>query len=192
MSGSPKFVPVVRAGLFLLSGCAADGTGPAPEAAGPPPAVSTASPAGAPVSGPSEAARMPCSAEARKDIASILGLTDTPQPEENWAPPVYTCTYALPEGSFILSVREAADAGAARKEFDGLQSSTGGAAPIEGLANLGFPAFQSESGVVGFVKDNMILQVDASALKAAVGPHQVTRSAFAYQVATVILACWKS
>lgn len=192
MSGSPKLVPLMLAGVLLLSGCAG-GAGTAPEAAGPPSsAASAADPAGAPVSGPSEAAKMPCSAGVRLDIGSILGLADTPQPEDHWAPPVYTCTYALPEGSFVLSVQEAADDGAARKEFDSLQSSTSGAAPIEGLANLGFPAFQSESGIVGFVKDNMTLKVDASALKEAVGPHQVTRSALAYQVATVILACWKS
>ncbi|MFC0459346.1 recombinase family protein [Arthrobacter liuii] len=35
MSGSPKLVPVLRAGLFLLTGCTAGGARPAPAAAGP-------------------------------------------------------------------------------------------------------------------------------------------------------------
>jgi len=62
--------------------------------------------------------------------------------------------------------------------------------PIEGLANLGFPAYESADGLVVFLKDNMTLQVDARQLTDKIGPHDVTRTAFSYEIATTILACW--
>ncbi|MDD0858427.1 hypothetical protein NHF46_12945 [Arthrobacter alpinus] len=36
----------------------------------------------------------------------------------------------------------------------------------------------------------MTLQVDATAFPATVGPHKVTASTFAYEMATTILGCW--
>jgi len=89
----------------------------------------------------------------------------------------------------VLSVKEAADPDAAHAHFQELQRTTAGAAPIEGLANLGFPAFQTPVSAV-FVKDNFVLTVNAAALPETLGPNQISRDAFAYQLATTVLACW--
>lgn len=132
---------------------------------------------------------MVCADETRNNVTRILSLPATPATTETWADKLYTCTYALPAGSLVLSVKETADPSAARAYFDRLQQRAAGAAPIEGLANLGFPAFQTPASAV-FVKDNFVLTVDATALPATLGPHNVSRSAFAYEVATAVLACW--
>lgn len=63
--------------------------------------------------------------------------------------------------------------------------------PIKGLANLGFLAAQTTDGSLAFLKDSSTLHVDASGLPTDVGPHNVTLTNFAYQVATTVLACWK-
>lgn len=150
------------------------------------PAVSAAAADGA----PSAAAKMVCGDETRTNITRILSLPGTPVTTDTWADKLYTCTYALPAGSLVLSVKEAADPAAARSYFDGLPRSTASARPIDGLANLGLPAFETTAGSVVFVKDSFVLTVDATALPAALGPHNVTRNAFAYETATAVLACW--
>ncbi|UUL75427.1 hypothetical protein NG819_14590 [Pseudarthrobacter sp. Fe7] len=132
---------------------------------------------------------MVCGAETQGNIGRILALSTVPGTTASWADKIYTCTYALPAGSLVLSVKEAAEPDAARADFHDLQRTTPGSAPIEGLANLGFPAFQTPASAV-FTKDNFVLTVDAAALPEILGPNQVTRAAFAYQVATTVLACW--
>ncbi|MHC6231826.1 hypothetical protein ACX5I6_20030 [Arthrobacter sp. MMS24-T111] len=139
--------------------------------------------------GPSAAALMVCADETRGNISRILALPTAPRTTASWAGKLYTCTYALPAGSLVLSVKEAADPDTARATFQDQQRTTPAAAPIEGLANLGFPAFQTPASAV-FTKDNFVLTVDAAALPETVGPNHVTRAAFAYQVATTVLACW--
>lgn len=133
---------------------------------------------------------MVCGDETRNNVTRILSLPATPATTETWADKLYTCTYALPAGSLVLSVRETDDPSAARVFFDGLQQRTAAARPIEGMANLGLPAFETPSGTVVFVKDSFILTVDAAALPATLGPHNVSRNAFAYETATAVLACW--
>ncbi|GAB3280259.1 hypothetical protein GCM10027449_21130 [Sinomonas notoginsengisoli] len=132
---------------------------------------------------------MVCSKEIQEKIVQILALPSVPGTAATWADKLYTCTYALPGGALVLSVKEASDPGAAHAFFQDLQRNPVAATPIEGLANLGFPAFQTPASAV-FVKDNFVLAVDADALPETLGPHQVTRAAFAYQVATTVLACW--
>ena len=132
---------------------------------------------------------MVCSKEIQDKVVTILALPTAPGTKTSWADKLFTCTYALPGGSLVLTVKEAADPDAARAYFEDRQRSTAEAAPIEGLANLGFPAFQTPASAV-FVKDNFVLTVDAAALPETFGPHQVTRAAFAYQVASTVLACW--
>jgi hypothetical protein len=193
--------------MLVLSGCAAAPGAGGMQAADTPPAVPAASlaasagaGAGSPASplsdvpvavadGPSAAAVMVCGEETRTNIVRILSLPSVPGTESSWVDKLYTCTYALPEGPLVLSVKEASDPTAARASFDGLKRATTGSAPIEGLANLGFPAFQTPASAV-FVKDNFVLTVDATALTATLGPHNVSRSAFAYEVAAAVLACW--
>lgn len=179
--------------LLLLAACGAAPSGPgatggaAGQSTAPSPAI--AAPRSADDS-PSASAKMVCAEETRTNIVRILALPASPRTTETWADKLYSCTYALPAGSLTLSVKETADPAAARGHFDTLQQRTASARPIEGMANLGLPAFETVAGSVVFVKDSFVLTVDATALKANLGPHNVPRSAFAYEVATAVLACW--
>ncbi|MEO8282280.1 MAG: hypothetical protein ABI568_02560 [Pseudarthrobacter sp.] len=193
--------------MLVLAGCGAGGgSGPdnsagqpgtpvvveVPAGAGSPPAPAAQPPSDSPVAaagGPSAAAVMVCGEETRANIVRILALPSAPGTAASWADKLYTCTYTLPGGPLVLSVKEAANPDAARAYLQDLQQTAVAAAPIEGLANLGFPAFQTPASAV-FVKDSFVLTVNAAALPETLGPHQVSRAAFAYQVATTVLACW--
>jgi hypothetical protein len=196
---------------LLLSGCAAaeGSTNPVESAAAtsaappsntppsnatPPASAASVGPGGqhaaAQAAGPSEASKMICAQETKDDISSILALKQAPQTVDDWADGTYTCTYHLAGGPLVISVQESSGPDAARKYFDA-RAGRLHAEPINGLANLGFPAAQTTDGSVLFLKDSSTLHVDATGLPAAVGPQDVTRTDFAYQVATTILACWK-
>ena len=186
---------------LLLSGCAAGAASAPPSAV---PSASEAENHGAhdhdaggtsahatpAADGPSEAALMVCGDQTKGNVTSILVLKATPHTINSWADSTFTCTYHLPDGDLVISVQEAADQAAARSYFDAMQALAKDATPIKGLANLGFPAYETADGSAVFQKDNMILHVDASDLPAAVGPNGVTPAAFAYQLSTTILACW--
>ena len=194
---------------LLLSGCAA--AAGAVGAPAPPSDVSTtATPATAPdtgshsgghhsggqtspgptTSGPSDAALMVCGDQPMDRLTSILNLDSNPHTINNWANNTFTCTYHLQEGALEISVQEAADKASALKYFDAMQALAKDATPIEGLANLGFPAYETADGSAVFQKDSMILHVDASDLPSTLGPNSITRNALAYQLSTTILACW--
>ncbi|MFE4543382.1 hypothetical protein [Arthrobacter sp. NPDC056727] len=186
---------------LLLSGCAAAAGSTSPSesaaatAAAPPPSSAAAKHPGEQhaaraAAGPSEASKMICSQETKDDISTILALQQAPHTVDSWADATYTCTYHLADGPLVISVKESPAPASARKSFDALQEKLQ-AAPLTGLANLGFPAAQTDDGSVLFLKDSSTLHVDATGLPAAVGPQKVTRTDFAYQVATTILACWK-
>lgn len=140
--------------------------------------------------GPPEAARMVCGDETKANVVKILALSGPPHTVDSWKDKQYTCTYHLSDGPLVLSVKVSADDAAAHAYFGALKPSLGSTRPIEGLANLGLPAYQNAAGSVVFVKDNMTLHVDASRLPAAVGPHGVSRNDLSYEVATAILGCW--
>lgn len=90
-----------------------------------------------------------------------------------------------------MRVKESASPAAARSYFDSLQKDLASTSPIEGMANLGLPAFKTDDGGVVFAKDSMTLYVDATKLPANVNPNGVSRSEFSYEVATTVLACWQ-
>lgn len=139
---------------------------------------------------PSEASKMICNDETTGDIAQILALKSAPRTDSTWADTTYTCTYRLDGGPLVISVKESPDAASARRHFDALQKKLPGAELIKGLANLGFPAYQTPDGSVVFLKDNSTLHVDGTRLPATLGPEGIAPTAFSYQVATTILACW--
>lgn len=74
--------------------------------------------------------------------------------------------------------------------FNALRERGGRPQPLTGLAGLGLPAYENTTGEVVFLKDNMTLQVNATALPGRVGPQDTTRSDLAYTVTTDVLACW--
>lgn len=141
-------------------------------------------------SGPSDAAKMVCGDQPMDRLTAILDLEQDPHTVNNWADSTFTCTYHLNDGALEISVREAPDRAAALTYFDAMQALAVGATPIEGLANLGFPAYETADGSAVFQKDNFVLHVDASDLPEAMGPERISRNALAYQLSTTILACW--
>lgn len=194
---STRWAALIAAGTLMLSGCAEGGLGSSREAGPQTPvgAVTTGPVAGATgaageSAGPSAAAKMVCDPEIRERIAQILALPDPPQPASTWSQGLFSCVYGLPTGTLTLSVQESASPAAARINFESLKKRLGPASEIEGLANLGLPASQSSTGTVVFLKDSFTLTADATGLSEPIGPHRITRSALAYQVATDVLACW--
>lgn len=151
----------------------------------------SSSPQGAPqTQGPSDAALMVCGDQPMDRLTSILDLDSKPHTVNNWADSTFTCTYHLKEGALEISVREAKDQASALTYFDAMQALAKDAKPIKGLANLGFPAYETADGSAVFQKDSFILQVDASDLPATLGPESISRNALAYQLSSTILACW--
>ena len=190
-------LPIAVASTVLLAGCATTSSGAvdtmAPGMSMPGTSASPipqSSSAGSAEAGPSAASQMICGTETRDNITRALALAAPPHSVDSWIDRRYTCKYHLTDGEFVISVQESSDAASARSFFDTVQGSVAPVQPIEGLANLGLSAYETTDGVVVFLKDNMTLQVDARKLTDKVGPHGVTRTAFSYQVATAILACW--
>jgi hypothetical protein len=139
---------------------------------------------------PSKSAQMICGTETRANIATLLALTSPPAAKATWADHIYTCTYQLAVGALVLSVTESADLPKARIYFDALRVHLGNTKPLAGMASLGFPAYETTTGTVVFLKDNKTLEVNASALPARVGPEGSSPADFAYTIATDVLACW--
>lgn len=133
---------------------------------------------------------MVCGDQPMDRLTAILDLDQDPHTVNNWADSTFTCIYHLDDGPLEISVREAPDQAAALTYFDAMQALAVDATPIKGLANLGFPAYETADGSAVFQKDSFVLQVDASDLPNALGPDAITRNALAYQLSTTILACW--
>ncbi|WP_258804221.1 hypothetical protein [Pseudarthrobacter sp. NS4] len=150
----------------------------------------TSSPGATTIDGPSEAALMVCGDQPMDRLTAILDLEQDPHTINDWADSTFTCTYHLDEGDLVISVKEAKNQATALTYFDAMQALAKDATPIEGLANLGFPAYETADGSAVFQKDSFVLQVDATDLPATLGPDNITRNALAYQLSTTILACW--
>ena len=204
-----RLTGAVIAGSFLLAGCATSNAatqssavatrapaGPSSSSPSPAPSSGAMSPGmvmpdgsvmdGGPA-GPSASARMICGTEARGDIAKILALTSLPAPAAHWADRLYTCTYRLPQGPLVISVKESADAAATRAYVSAERRRLGAA---HDLAGLTAGAFGTATGTVALTKDSNTLTVDATGLPAEFGPAHQKRSDLAYEVASVILGCW--
>lgn len=150
----------------------------------------SSSPSATTADAPSDAALMICGDQPKDRLTAILDLDTAPHTINDWADSTFTCTYHLEEGDLAISVQDAGTKASALTYFEAKQALAKDAKPIEGLANLGFPAYETADGSAVFQKDSMILQVDASDLPATLGPDNVTRNALAYQLSTTILACW--
>ncbi len=174
-----KAAPSIRPGASMTPGMVMpDGSTMGASAAG---ARTSAS------SAPSAAARMICSTEIRKDIGTVLAVKSVPSATSTWSGHVYTCTYQLPMGAFVLSVKESADPRSAKAYAGVLRTRLGRTHSLAGLTDL---AFGTSTGTVALVKDNDTLQVDATRLPAQFGSQQQKRTDFAYEIASDILGCW--
>lgn len=148
---------------------------------------------GSSADGPSETAAMICTDEIEEAVVATLDLSQTPGKSDDWSDLLYTCTYALPTGDLVLTVKDSADEPSGMDYFDTLESRLDkevSVQPIRGLAGLGLPSYESRNGHVVFIKDGKTLHVDATDLPRDVGQAGQTRTEVAYQVATDVIACW--
>ncbi|SDY33323.1 hypothetical protein SAMN05661080_03122 [Modestobacter sp. DSM 44400] len=168
---------------LLLGGCAGADAATQPAAA--PDAVAASTPAAD--EPPSETAAMICGDDVRGDVARALSLPEPPATDSTWVDQLYTCTYQLPMGPMVLSVKESPTTAAAGEYFESRQPELGETAPAPGL---GERAYATTTGTVVVIKDAMTLTVDATDLPAEFGDNGQRRSDFAYEIASVVLGCW--
>jgi hypothetical protein len=143
-----------------------------------------------PAAGPSKSALMICGKEIREAVATIMALRAPAPAKATWVNHTYTCTYQLPVGPLVLSVKDSQDVPAARQFFKTLAEHLGPVKTLTGQAALGLSGFQTSTGTVVFLKDNRTLKVDATKLPGRVGPQNASRTALAYQVAKAVMECW--
>jgi hypothetical protein len=149
----------------------------------------TGSPEHAPAGRPNASTLMVCSPEIRSAVATVSGRR-VPEPSSSWHHHHFTCTYRLPGGELVLSVHQPSRRSEGRAWFEQVRTGLGRTRALPGILGLGLPAFESPAGVVGFLKDGMTLTADATALPARIGTHPMSRTDFAYTIASDVLACW--
>ena len=177
-----RIAAVIAAAPLLLAGCAAADAGNT--ASGPSATVHSATAAGAT---PPANASMVCSDEIRGKVQQVLKLPALPTVHSTWIKQVYTCTYDLPVGPLVLTVRVAATKAAANAAFQARQTATVGAT---GLNGLGERAYATPDGTATVIKDAMTLTVDATGLPPVFGAEQQQRTDLAYEIASDVLGCW--
>jgi len=157
------------------------------------PSASTSSSSTSPADeadGPSSAAAMICSRETAGAVQDTFSLADPPHRTAKWSDGVYRCDYKLPAGVLKLTVADLDQTGPGRAWFDHLRSRLSGTTSLTGMENFGFPAFETTTGDVVFLKDHKTLWVDATALRGSKLPAGYDRTDVAYQVAVAVVACW--
>jgi hypothetical protein len=199
---------VLVAALFVLAGCGGTAIDSQPPASQPSQSGGTstsmapgmhmapgesmsdmAGPGGSGPGKPSADSRLVCGPEIRRNIGHLLDLKPAPRGHATWRDHVYTCTYPLPSGRLVLEVTESADLPAAHRHFQTVRRELGPTRPLKGLASLGLPAFESQTGTTVFLKDNKVLRVDATNLKQPAG-RAASRTDVSYEVATDVMGCW--
>ncbi|MYV89210.1 hypothetical protein [Streptomyces sp. SID1034] len=139
---------------------------------------------------PSASALMVCGPEIRSDVVKILAPPHAPTTTTTWTDHLYTCTYHLPGGQLVLSVKESPNTASADAYFQSLRKQLGTTTQLTAAQGLGNPGYESESGTVVILKDGKTLRVDATGMPTASGPHQLSRADLAYEIASDILGCW--
>jgi hypothetical protein len=139
---------------------------------------------------PSETASMICSDEIREAVAHTLLLEEAPEGLHSFSDQLFRCSYLLDAGELRLSVKDLDTAGPGEAYFESLRRQLPGPTTIKGLANFGFPAFETRHGDVVFIKDHKTLWVDASRLQTKRLPAGMTRQDVAYGVAAAVIGCW--
>lgn len=194
---------LVAAGALLVTGCASTRTATNPSVGSTAPATqmmpgmvmpdgstmgaTTTSAAELAAGSPSAAETMICGDEIHATITTILGLPHPPSSAATWREHLYVCTYRLPMGTLIVSVKQSSDSVAAKTYF---RSTRTALAASEALDGLGQGSYGNASGIVVLIKDNDTLTVDATRLPAVFGTQQSKRFDFAYELASDILGCW--
>ncbi|MFC5035043.1 hypothetical protein ACQFX6_40230 [Streptomyces sp. DSM 41987] len=139
---------------------------------------------------PSASALMVCGPEISNDVTKILAPARVPTTSSTWTDHLYTCTYHLPAGLLVLSVKESPDAASATAYFETVRKQMGTTTQLTVAQGLGNPGYESARGTVVILKDGKTLRVDATGMPTASGPHQLSRADLAYEIASDILGCW--
>ena len=201
MKRRTRILALLAASSLLLAGCASSraATNTAPHLVPGSPTMSagmvmphgSTMAAGALAAGtagsPSTAEKMICAAETRSTITKVLGLPNAPTSTATWRDHLYTCTYRLPMGTLIVSVKQSSDPAAATAYFQTLRTTLGATETLDGL---GQGSYGTTTGRVVLIKDNDTLTIDAARLPAVFGKQQSKRFDFAYELASDILGCW--
>lgn len=142
-----------------------------------------------PVTGsqPSAKSRMVCTGDVRNEVQAIFKLSAPAPVSTRWQDHLFTCTYTLPMGTMVLSVKESASKAAAADYFQAQRTRLGNTTVLQGV---GERAFATTTGTAVVLKDSATLQVDTTGLPEVFGPQQQRRTDFAYEMATVVMGCW--
>ncbi|MEU8960811.1 hypothetical protein AB0C89_03770 [Streptomyces sp. NPDC048491] len=139
---------------------------------------------------PSASALMVCGPEIRGDVTKILAPAHPPATTTTWTDHLYTCTYHLPGGQLVLSVKESPNTASANAYFESVRKQLGTTTQLTAAQGLGNPGYESPGGTVVILKDGKTLRADATGMPAASGPHELSRADLAYEIASDILGCW--
>lgn len=133
---------------------------------------------------------MICGPEIQGAVKRTFALSSEPSSAKDWSNRLFSCDYQVPGGQLHLTVKDLSKALSGRAYFDTLRSQLAPVTRIVGMESFGFPAFETASGNVVFIKDHKTLRVDASKLPADALPDGFTRAETAYSVASAVVACW--
>lgn len=136
---------------------------------------------------PSAASKMVCAGEVAAAVRTVLNLSAPAPTSASWQDQLYTCTYTLPMGKMVLSVKESGSKPAALAYFQALRAKLGDTEP---LLAVGEQAYATKTGTAVVLKDDMTLRVDTTGLPAVFGPQEQRRTDLAYEMATVVMGCW--
>jgi hypothetical protein len=135
---------------------------------------------------PSPISLMVCSSRATKEIDAALG-EKTAVDQTSWVDHRYSCRFAYPAGSMVLSVKELSSWSQTIGYFDSLSTALGTSQTIPGLAQ---GAFQTTDGSMVVRKDWKVLEVNISGLPAQFGVPATSSGNVALRVAYLIIGCW--
>jgi hypothetical protein len=136
---------------------------------------------------PSAKSRMVCTGDVREEVQKIFKLSAPVPVSTSWQDQLFTCTYTLPVGKMVLSVKESPSKPAADAYFQALRTRSGTTTALQGVGEQGFA---TTTGIAVVIRDSSTLKVDTTGLPAVFGPQDQRRTDFAYEMATVVMGCW--
>jgi hypothetical protein len=137
---------------------------------------------------PSVSAKMVCSAEAREDITTALGIAAKRVTKPTWDAEkhLYSCDYVYPRGTIRLVVKEMSSEDETTEYFERVQRKYGAVRQLKGI---GQGATVLRNGDIVVRKDYKTLLVDVTRIPQRMIP-AMRRSDVAINIANVIMTCW--
>ena len=178
-----KLTLIVVAGVMALAACGSSSSSSTQTTSSTVETVK-ARPAGP---NPSKSAQMVCGDEAQKDLADSLGVKPTMVTTPTWVDHVYSCTYAYPNGSFTLSVKELDSAKQTTDYYNQVRTLLG---HKSGNIPIGQGAFETTNGSLVARKDWKVLTVDVSKIPPRFGQPPITPTEVGLATASTIMGCW--